>query len=115
MKSALQLVNETMCIAAKSGEREWAVEVCRNGGGTAYTEIDAVGTLSMVYKRHLITRDRNDHRPGRLGDFKNLVDSRIMVVLAIKSRQVGRELARQLGNQQGRLSNSGRLHGRCEP
>ena len=40
VESALQLLNETMCVA-KSGVTEWAVEVCRNGGGTAYTEIDA--------------------------------------------------------------------------
>ena len=45
------------------------------------------------------TRDRNDHRPGRLGDFRNLVDSRIMFVLAIKSPSChGRLVGNSLGN-----------------
>ena len=51
VESALQLLNETMCVA-KSGVTEWAVEVCRNGGGTAYTEIDAE---SVHYKANLCT------------------------------------------------------------
>ena len=47
VESAIQLLNETMCIA-KSGETEWAVEVCRNGGGTLYTETDSV--LSKTFE-----------------------------------------------------------------
>ena len=54
VESAIQLLNETMCIA-KSGVTEWAVDVCRNGGGTAYTEIDAE---SVYYKANLCAKER---------------------------------------------------------
>ena len=44
VKSALQLINETMCFD-KSGVEAWAAEVCHNGGGSPFTETDAVQIL----------------------------------------------------------------------